>query len=100
MSTVMHLLLIRFALIVGAVVLLVIMGFTAVLILKRGGRLPEARRYAEPLLRALAEGDGRGRPVGSVRGRAGRGGARRAAARAALRYLEDASARDKRGSDG
>ncbi|MEV0403665.1 hypothetical protein [Actinoallomurus sp. NPDC050550] len=87
MSTVMNLLLIRFALIVGAVVLLVIVGFTALVILKRGGRLPEACRAAEPLLRAFAEGGGRDRP----RGRAGRGGgARRAAARAVLRYLEDA----------
>ncbi|WP_433183517.1 hypothetical protein [Actinoallomurus sp. CA-150999] len=96
MSTVMHLLLIRFALIVGAVVLLVIVGFTALMILKRGGRLPEARRAAGPLLRALAEGDGRDRPAGSARGRAG---ARRAAARAVLRYLEDASARDDRRPD-
>ena len=97
MGTVMHLLLIRFAFVVGAVVLLIILGFTMAMVLKRRGRLNDARRYAEPLLRAFAE-ERNDRPARFAPGRAGtRGGARRTAVRALLRYLDDAPARDRRG---
>ncbi|GAA0364483.1 hypothetical protein NE235_16110 [Actinoallomurus spadix] len=99
MGTVMHLLMIRFALVVGGVVLLVIAGFTVAVTIERRGRWQEARRYVEPLLRALAREDRDGRPAGVPPGRrSARGGARRAAARTLLGYLEDRPARDGKGT--
>ncbi|WP_460352177.1 hypothetical protein [Actinoallomurus acanthiterrae] len=76
MGTVMNLLLIRFALIVGAVVLLVIVGFTVLVILKRAG----CRRPAGPPSRCCGRsrrGAGAAvRPVPHGGGAAARGGRR------------------------
>ncbi|TLQ47820.1 hypothetical protein [Streptomyces marianii] len=52
METYLNLMLIRFGLIVGAVVVLALLVFAAALVLKRRGRLDEARRYAGPVVRA------------------------------------------------
>lgn len=52
METVLNLLLVRFALIAGALVVLALVVFAAALALKRRGRLDEVRRYAAPAARA------------------------------------------------
>ncbi|MFD7163505.1 hypothetical protein [Streptomyces violascens] len=52
METYLNLMLIRFALIAGAVVVLALLAFAVALVLKRRGRLGEARRLAEPAARA------------------------------------------------
>ena len=54
METVLNLLLIRFALIVGGLVALALVVFAVALALKRRGRLADVRRYAEPAVRAAA----------------------------------------------
>ncbi|QEV20755.1 hypothetical protein [Streptomyces alboniger] len=51
LDTVMTILLIRFALIVGAVAVLVIIAFTILIVLKRSGRLGVLRRRVEHTVR-------------------------------------------------
>ncbi|GHG64401.1 hypothetical protein [Streptomyces griseocarneus] len=51
METALTFLLIRFAVIVGGLVILALVVFAVALNLKRRGRLDEARRRAEPLVR-------------------------------------------------
>ncbi|MFE0382083.1 hypothetical protein ACFW1M_42515 [Streptomyces inhibens] len=48
----LNLMLIRFGLIAGALVVLALVVFAIALALKRRGRLDQARRYAEPAVRA------------------------------------------------
>ncbi len=55
METVLNLLLIRFGLIVGGLVVIALIVFTVAVSLRRRGRLHDARRYAEPLARAVAQ---------------------------------------------
>lgn len=52
METYLNLMLIRFGLVAGALVVLALLVFALALTLKRRGRLDEARRYADPVLRA------------------------------------------------
>ncbi|WP_327326559.1 hypothetical protein OG735_31785 [Streptomyces sp. NBC_01210] len=51
LDTVMTILLIRFALIVAAVSVLVIIAFTILIVLKRGGQLAAVRRRVEAVVR-------------------------------------------------
>jgi len=55
METVLNLLLIRFAVIVGALVGLALLLFAVLLALKRSGRLDRARQWAAPAARGVAE---------------------------------------------
>ena len=52
METYLNLMLIRFGLIVGTLVVLALLVFAIALTLKRRGRLDEVRRYADPVVRA------------------------------------------------
>ncbi|MFJ8311834.1 MULTISPECIES: hypothetical protein [unclassified Streptomyces] len=52
METYLNLMLIRFGLIVGGLVVLALLVFAIALALKRRGRLDEMRRYADPAVRA------------------------------------------------
>ncbi|WP_406505437.1 hypothetical protein [Streptomyces sp. NBC_00212] len=52
METYLNLMLIRFGLIVGGLVVLALLVFAIALTLKRRGRLDEVRRYADPAVRA------------------------------------------------
>jgi hypothetical protein len=52
METYLNLMLIRFGLIVGGLVVLALVGFAIALALKRRGKLDQARRYADPAVRA------------------------------------------------
>ncbi|MFF8271368.1 hypothetical protein ACF059_28815 [Streptomyces sp. NPDC016562] len=52
METYLNLMLIRFGLIVGALVVLALLVFAIALTLKRRDRLDEVRRYADPVVRA------------------------------------------------
>ncbi|MFI9047946.1 hypothetical protein [Streptomyces sp. NPDC053427] len=54
MERYLDLMLIRFGLIAGGLVVLALVVFAVALTLKRRGRLDEARRYAEPAVRAAA----------------------------------------------
>ncbi|MEV7908500.1 hypothetical protein [Streptomyces anulatus] len=88
METVLNLLLIRFGVIVGALVVVALIVFAVAVALRRRGRLDQARRYAEPTARAIARYlDDRD----AARSR--RGGASRSllgeAARLAARRLEE-----------
>ncbi|MGW2922984.1 hypothetical protein ACWDBF_34645 [Streptomyces angustmyceticus] len=87
---VLNLLLIRFGLIVGGLVVLALLVFAVALVLKRRGKLGAARRYAAPAAHAVGRYlDDRG----AARGRGGmsRGGGSVAGAvvRAAARRLDD-----------
>ncbi|WP_438295165.1 hypothetical protein [Streptomyces sp. HUAS TT7] len=75
METYLNLMLIRFALIAGAVVVLALLAFAGALVLKRRGRLGEARRLAEPAARAALRAAARRLEGGS--GSARRPGGRR-----------------------
>ncbi|MDQ2883128.1 MAG: hypothetical protein M3Y48_18605 [Actinomycetota bacterium] len=55
MATYLTFVLIRFGLILAGLVVLVLLLFTAALVLKRRGRLGHARRRAVPLVRAAAQ---------------------------------------------
>jgi hypothetical protein len=52
METILNLLMVRFALIVGGLVILALVVFAVALALKRRGRLDDLHRYAEPAVRA------------------------------------------------
>ncbi|MCA5895191.1 hypothetical protein LEP48_17825 [Isoptericola sp. NEAU-Y5] len=54
METLSTLLLVRFGLVAGAVVLVAVAVFAAALVLRRRGRLDDARRRMEPVVRAAA----------------------------------------------
>ncbi|MFI1160102.1 hypothetical protein [Streptomyces sioyaensis] len=90
MERVLNLLLIRFGLIVGGLVVLALLAFAVALVLKRRGRLDAARRHAAPAAHAASRYlDDRS----AARGRGGvsRGGGSVAGAvvRAAARHLDD-----------
>lgn len=81
METVLPLLLLRFAVIVGALVLLALLVFAVAVYLKRRGKLGDARRRAAPVVRGAAR---------MLDERSGRGGSPAGTAmRAAGRYLDD-----------
>ncbi|MFF4288930.1 hypothetical protein ACFY0R_27045 [Streptomyces sp. NPDC001633] len=75
METYLNLMLIRFGVIAGGIVVLALAVFGVAVFLKRRGRLDEARRYADPALRAalrmaarrLEDGAGRTRRQGGRR---------------------------------
>ena len=52
METFLDLMLIRFALVAGGLVVLALLAFAIALHLKRRGRLDDVRRYADPLVKA------------------------------------------------
>ncbi|MFE5716771.1 hypothetical protein ACFQ7J_38860 [Streptomyces sp. NPDC056501] len=52
METYLNLMIIRFGLVVGGLVVLALLVFAIALTLKRKGRLDEVRRYADPVVRA------------------------------------------------
>ncbi len=54
METLSTLLLVRFGLVVGAVVLVAVVLFAVALVLRRRGRLDDTRARVEPLVRAAA----------------------------------------------
>ncbi|MEV7013787.1 hypothetical protein [Streptosporangium sp. NPDC051022] len=88
METVLTLLLIRFGVIVGALVVLTLVVFAVVVALRRRGGLGRARRYAEPAAQAVArylsDRDAPRSGRGSSRGNPASG-----AVRMAARYLEE-----------
>ncbi|MDL4774628.1 hypothetical protein [Actinomadura xylanilytica] len=98
MHEVMNVLLIRFGVMVGAVTLLIIAGFTVAIMLKRrggigrDGRAAQAARAAEPLVRAWAGG----RPRGG--GRVRRDGLGRLAVRGVLEHLDQGRGRPGTGT--
>lgn len=100
MERVLNLLLLRFGLLVGGLVVLALLVFAVALMLRRRGKLGEARRYAAPAARVASRWlDGRY----AARGRGGsRGGSRGvgavagAAIRAAARHLDDGDGRGQR----
>lgn len=102
MERVLNLLLLRFGLIAGALVVLALLVFAVALALKRRGRLDEARRYAAPAARAVGRYlDDRGAARGRT-GVSGRGGSvGGAVARAAARRLasDDREPRQRDGGD-
>ncbi|WP_433855037.1 hypothetical protein [Streptomyces kronopolitis] len=90
MERVLDVLLLRFGLIAGGLVVLALLVFAVALGLKRRGRLDAARRYAAPAAQALSRClDGRG--VARGRGGVSRGGGSVAGSvlRAAARRLGD-----------
>ncbi|MQY08852.1 hypothetical protein [Actinomadura macrotermitis] len=88
-SDVMGLLMLRFVMVAGGIALLAVAAFVLLLTLKRRGRLQDARRYAEPVVRYWA-----GRP-------GARGGEwKKAAARQALDHLDQAAGREGKTRDG
>ncbi|MFG2533525.1 hypothetical protein [Streptomyces sp. NPDC048516] len=90
MERVLNVLLIRFGLIAGALVVLALLVFAVALVLKRRGKLGAARRYAAPAAQAVSRClDDRG--AARRRGGVSRGGGSVAGAlvRAAARHLED-----------
>ncbi|GAA3091768.1 hypothetical protein [Streptosporangium carneum] len=93
METVLNLLLIRFGVIVGALVVLALILFAVAVALKRRGGIDRARRYAEPVARAVAR-----RLADRDTARPGRGASRGGLAgdvvRAVARHLDD----DRRGN--
>ncbi|MCP2257547.1 hypothetical protein LX15_001232 [Streptoalloteichus tenebrarius] len=54
-GSVMTFLLLRFAVIAVGVAILVVVGFAVLVVLRRKGRLDDARKYAEPVFRAWME---------------------------------------------
>lgn len=82
METYLNIMLIRFGIIAGIVVVVAIVVFAVALVLRRQGKLGAARRAVAPALRNLA--DSRSRRMAAMRGSAQRpdwvGGAARAAA--------------------
>ncbi|MEU9112261.1 hypothetical protein AB0D04_10800 [Streptomyces sp. NPDC048483] len=75
METYLNLMLVRFGLIAGAVVVLALVVFAVALSLKRRGRLDQARRYADPAVRAALRAAARRLEDGPAR--SGRRGGRR-----------------------
>ncbi|MFG2135389.1 hypothetical protein [Streptomyces sp. NPDC048650] len=75
METYLNLMLVRFGLIAGGLVVLALVVFAAALALKRRGRLDQVRRYADPALRAALRA-GRRRLEEGPGGPARRGGRR------------------------
>ncbi|MFJ9854239.1 hypothetical protein [Streptomyces sp. NPDC101150] len=70
MESYLNFMLVRFGLIAGGLVVLALVVFAVALTLKRRGRFDDARRYAEPAVRAAVRAaarrleDGPGRPGG------------------------------------
>lgn len=91
METVLTLMLVRFGLIAGGLVVVALVLFGVAVTLRRRGRGAQVRRYAEAAADHLA-------PRDAVRSRRGgsRGRLAGEAVRFAARYLED----DRRGKDG
>ncbi|MFJ9468637.1 hypothetical protein [Streptomyces caniferus] len=90
MERVLNLLLIRFGLIAGALVVLALLVFAVALVLKRRGRLDAARRYAAPAAQAVSRYlDDRGAARGRGGMSRGRGSVAGAVVRAAARHLDD-----------
>lgn len=84
METVLNLLLIRFGVIVGALVVIALIVFAVAVALKRRGKIGQARRYAEPLARAIAQRLDRDTSHSPPRGSLASD-----AARIAARYLQE-----------
>ncbi|WP_246241526.1 hypothetical protein [Streptomyces tubercidicus] len=96
MEQVLNLLLLRFGLLVGGLVVLALLVFAVALGLRRRGKLGAARRYAAPVARAMSRRlDDRGAARGRGASRGG-GSLTGAALRAAARHLDD----DGRGQRG
>ncbi|MGV4925591.1 hypothetical protein K2224_19530 [Streptomyces sp. BHT-5-2] len=74
METYLNLMLVRFGVIVGGLVVLALLIFAVALTLKRRGRLDDVRRYADPAVRAGLRAAAR---RFDERGRRGASGARR-----------------------
>ncbi len=89
METVLNLLLIRFGVIAGAVVVVALVVFAVAVALRRRGRIDQARRYAEPTARAIARYLNDRGSARSRRGGTSRGNLAGDAARLAARYLEE-----------
>ncbi|MFF5205914.1 hypothetical protein [Streptosporangium sp. NPDC000396] len=87
METVLNLLLIRFGVIVGGLVLIALIAFAVAVALKRRGKLDQTRRYAAPVARAVAQH--LDRDTSRSRSGASRGSLAGDAARIAARYLEE-----------
>ncbi|MEV4880780.1 hypothetical protein [Streptomyces cyaneofuscatus] len=82
LDTVMTVMLVRFALIVAAAAVLLVIAFTIVIVLKRNGKLGNVKDLAAPIARSLSE---RGRDSGSRYGR--RPSLKRSALLSVLDYL-------------
>lgn len=68
MERLLNLMLIRFGLIAGGIVVLALVVFTIALSLKRRGRLDQARKYADPAARAAMRAVARRMEDGRRRG--------------------------------
>ncbi|WP_432146908.1 hypothetical protein [Streptomyces sp. bgisy084] len=89
MEQVLNLLLLRFGLLVGGVVVLALLVFAVAVVLRRRGRLDDVRRYAAPAARAVGRRlEARGATRGRGASRSG-GSLAGAAFRAAARHLDD-----------
>lgn len=87
MERVLNVLLIRFGLMAGGLVVLALLVFAVALVLKRRGKLGAARRYAAPAAQAVSRYlEGRG---GGGASRRGGGSVAGAVVRAAARHLDD-----------
>ncbi|MER7129371.1 hypothetical protein [Streptosporangium saharense] len=95
METVLTLMLVRFGLIAGGLVVVALVLFGVAVTLRRRGRGAQVRRYAEAAADHLAARDAARDAVRSRRG-GSRGRLAGEAVRFAARYLED----DRRGKDG
>ncbi|MET9290696.1 hypothetical protein [Streptomyces sp. NPDC003077] len=73
METYLNFMLVRFGLIAGGLVVLALVVFAVALVLKRRGKLDQARRYAEPAARAALRATARFLEDGRSRGGRGRG---------------------------
>lgn len=91
MERVLNVLLIRFGLMAGGLVVLALLVFAVALVLKRRGKLGAARRYAAPAAQAVSRYlDGRGAARGGGgASRRGGGSVAGAVVRAAVRHLDD-----------
>lgn len=88
METVLNVLMVRFVLIVGGLVILALVAFAVALALKRRGRLDDVRRYAEPAARTAAR-HWEMRRVTQAGGGSASGALLTATLRAAVRALDD-----------
>lgn len=82
METYLNFMLIRFGIIAAGVAVLIILGFAVALVLKRRGKLGEARKYVEPMARNVMD------RRSSRSDRTGRGGWKGTAARSVMNYLD------------
>lgn len=90
LEEVMSYMLVRFGIIAAGVAVLVIIGFTILMVLKRKGKMGQAKRFIEPMARRFMEQQGStNRPV--------RDGIRRNATNAIVNYINNQADDERKG---